>query len=162
MNKTTTYTIKRLAFVTSFGYLIPIYLGIYLDYSLSLPKFSFVFNDVVGAILFLTSLFLIFRGCYDLIKHGEGSPNPSYPTKKLVKSGLYKFIRHPIYLGWFIITLGTGIFFNSFSIFIFLAILAVFIKIYLTHEEKLLEKRFGRDYLSYKKSVPMFIPKFNL
>jgi protein-S-isoprenylcysteine O-methyltransferase Ste14 len=50
--------------------------------------------------------------------------------------------------------------FQSWPIFIWLVIFAVGNVIYIpTIEEKGLEKRFGRDYLIYKRHVPRWIPR---
>jgi len=78
----------------------------------------------------------------------------------LVTSGPYTYIRHPQGTSWFIIFIGLGVLFQSISllfiftpIFILLSVLNVK-KI----EEPELEKRFGKDYIEYKKNVSMFIP----
>jgi len=65
-------------------------------------------------------------------------------------------------LGWFILLLGLGILLNSISlIFIFTPIFILLNILYLKAvEEKEMEKKFGEPYLEYKKSVPMFIPRF--
>jgi protein-S-isoprenylcysteine O-methyltransferase Ste14 len=57
---------------------------------------------------------------------------------------------------------GLGFLFGSLSlILIFIPLLTLLGFLYLkTVEERELELRFGQEYLEYKKSVPMFIPKF--
>ncbi len=76
--------------------------------------------------------------------------------------GLYSQIRNPMLLGWFILLFGLGILLNSISlIFIFTPIFILVNILYLkTIEEKEMEKKFGEQYLEYKESVPMFIPRF--
>ena len=90
----------------------------------------------------------------------KGTPSPFNPPRKLVTSGPYTYIRHPQGTSWFIIFIGLGVLFQSISllfiftpIFILLSVLNVK-KI----EEPELEKRFGKDYIEYKKNVSMFIP----
>jgi len=92
----------------------------------------------------------------------RGSPVPLNPPKELVTTGLYSRIRNPMLLGWFIMLLGVGILLNSFSlIFIFTPLFILANILYVkTIEEKEMEKKFGKQYLEYKKSVPMFIPRF--
>ena len=92
----------------------------------------------------------------------RGSPVPLNPPKELVTTGLYSQIRNPMLLGWFIMLLGVGILLNSFSlIFIFTPLFILVNILYVkTIEEKEMEKKFGEQYLEYKKSVPMFIPRF--
>ena len=64
-------------------------------------------------------------------------------------------------LGLFIFLVGLGILFGSLSlIFIFTPLFILINVLYLKAiEEKEMEKKFGREYLEYKKKVPMFIPK---
>ena len=63
-------------------------------------------------------------------------------------------------LGLFLLLLGLGILFGSLSlIFIFTPILILLNVLYVKAiEEKEMEKKFGEEYLEYKKRVPMFIP----
>jgi protein-S-isoprenylcysteine O-methyltransferase Ste14 len=92
----------------------------------------------------------------------RGTPVPFNPPPKLITTGLYAYIRNPMLLGMFIFMLGLGVLFGSLSlIFIFTPLFIVLNVLYLKAiEEKEMEKKFGRDYLEYKKKVPMFIPRF--
>jgi protein-S-isoprenylcysteine O-methyltransferase Ste14 len=157
--KAINHTIKRIVFVAVLGYLIPISLGLYFDSLLTLPRIPFSFDFSLETVLFFFGLFLIFLGCYDLIKYGNGSPNPMFPTKILVKGGLYKYIRHPIYLGWLIITLAASIYLGSLSVLGFLFVLIIFVHFYVKKEEKIMEKRFGKYYQTYRRKVPGWIPR---
>ena len=64
-------------------------------------------------------------------------------------------------LGLFIFLIGLGVIFGSLSlIFIFTPLFILINVLYLKAiEEKEMEKKFGMEYLEYKKDVPMFIPK---
>jgi protein-S-isoprenylcysteine O-methyltransferase Ste14 len=64
-------------------------------------------------------------------------------------------------LGLFIVLIGLGVLFGSLSlILIFIPLFILINVLYLKAiEEKEMEKKFGREYLEYKKRVPMFIPK---
>jgi len=91
----------------------------------------------------------------------RGSPVPLNPPKKLVVTGLYSYVRNPMLLGWFLILFGTGILLYSISLTFILTPLFIMLNIlYLkTVEEKEMEKKFGQEYVKYKESVSMFIPK---
>ena len=62
--------------------------------------------------------------------------------------------------GLFLLMLGLGVLFGSLSlIFIFTPLFIVFNVLYVKAvEEKEMEKKFGEEYVEYKKKVPMFIP----
>jgi protein-S-isoprenylcysteine O-methyltransferase Ste14 len=92
----------------------------------------------------------------------KGTPIPFNPPPTLVENGLYGIVRNPMHLGWTIVLIGIALLTQSFTllvIFIPLFVLAHIVYLKLV-EEKELEKKFGQAYLDYKKSVPMFIPKF--
>jgi protein-S-isoprenylcysteine O-methyltransferase Ste14 len=91
----------------------------------------------------------------------RGTPVPFNPPPKLITTGLYRYCRNPMLLGLFIILLGLGLLLGSLSlIFIFTPIFILINLLYLKAiEEKEMEKKFGKQYLEYKKRVPMFFPK---
>ncbi len=92
----------------------------------------------------------------------RGSPVPLNPPKKLLTTGVYSQIRNPMLLGWIIMLFGVGLLLNSISlIFIFTPLFILVNVLYLKFiEEKEMEKKFGEQYLKYKESVPMFMPRF--
>jgi protein-S-isoprenylcysteine O-methyltransferase Ste14 len=91
----------------------------------------------------------------------RGTPVPFNPPPKLITTGLYRYIRNPMLLGLFIFLLGLGFLLGSLSlIFIFTPLFILTNVLYLKAiEEKEMEKKFGRQYLEYKKKVPIFFPK---
>ena len=113
-----------------------------------------VFMLVIGWLIMFWPVIAFFRT--------RGTPVPFNPPPKLITTGLYAYIRNPMLLGMFIFMLGLGVLFGSLSlIFIFTPLFIVLNVLYLKAiEEKEMEKKFGRDYLEYKKKVPMFIPRF--
>ena len=77
----------------------------------------------------------------------------SAKANKLIKDGIYKVIRHPIYLFGFTFILGLIIFIQVFYGLIFLLILTVLQRKRIKNEERVLEEKFGNEYLDYKKST---------
>jgi protein-S-isoprenylcysteine O-methyltransferase Ste14 len=78
---------------------------------------------------------------------------------KLVTTGIYRYIRHPQYLGFLLITLGLNVWWLTF---ITLALWPVVIIVYYRlakKEEKEAEEQFGEEYLKYKQRVPGWIPR---
>jgi protein-S-isoprenylcysteine O-methyltransferase Ste14 len=147
-------------FLATVWYVVPIIIGIYIDFLFGLPKISFAFDYFFGIFLIILGAFVIYRGTADLIKYGKGSPHPYFPPKKFVKEGIYKKIRHPIYFGWILLTFGSAFYFQSISILEAAFMIIIFLYFYVNAEEKNLEKVFGKKYIEYKKKVPSFIPKF--
>src|SRR5271169_974862 len=92
-------------------------------------------------------------------------------THMLVTSGIYAFVRHPSYFGFFWWSVGTQIFLaNPLSTVIFMAVLWKFFSSRIRYvpeldeadwsraEEMLLIKFFGDEYVDYRKKVGVWIP----
>lgn len=135
--------------------------SLWLDSWLQLPPFLLAPASVsLGILLLVVGAPLDFWTIYSFFRAG-GSPVPLNPPRKLVTSGLYSRIRNPMLLGWFIILFGLGMLFNSVSLtFIFTPLSILLNVLYLKNiEEREMEMKFGEQYLEYKRSVPMFIPR---
>lgn len=84
------------------------------------------------------------------------TPNPMKPdnTSGIVKTGLYKISRNPMYVGLLTILTGYAIWLGSFTPFLVLPLFYWLItQMQIKPEEVILEKKFGKDYLDYKDSV---------
>ncbi|KAK3692791.1 isoprenylcysteine carboxyl methyltransferase [Podospora appendiculata] len=77
----------------------------------------------------------------------------------LVTTGIYARLRHPSYFGFFWWALGTQLVMgNLFSFFVYAAVLHKFFSSRIYHEEELLVKFFGDEYVDYRKKVGTKIP----
>ena len=83
----------------------------------------------------------------------------TYHDKRMVKDGLYAFVRHPQYTGLFIALFGEGIVHwpTLFSVVLYPVIVLVYVRLARKEEKKVIEQ-FGEEYLEYRRNVPMFIP----
>ncbi|MEJ5351864.1 MAG: isoprenylcysteine carboxylmethyltransferase family protein [Melioribacteraceae bacterium] len=78
---------------------------------------------------------------------------------KLIKSGIYKFIRHPQYLCQIFSDLGAGVaLFNYLIVPIVVLVELPLFVLRARYEEKLLEKYFKDEFINYKKQSGFFIP----
>lgn len=79
-------------------------------------------------------------------KNAETNIEPWKPTTKIISTGIYAYSRNPIYAGFCLVSIGIGIFLNSFWIlisFIPSAVLVYYIAI--RKEEVYLEKNSGKS-----------------
>lgn len=77
----------------------------------------------------------------------------------LVKNGIYKYLRHPSYLGFYLWSIGTQIMCNNPICLIgFTYVLYCFFHNRILHEEYMLITFFGQDYVDYRNEVPILIP----
>jgi methanethiol S-methyltransferase len=79
---------------------------------------------------------------------------------KLIKNGMYKYIRNPQYISRGIMSFGFGVIANNIiAISVGLIHLVSYVAI-IPAEDKELQRRFGDDFKIYKKKVPAIIPRF--
>lgn len=91
---------------------------------------------------------------------GKGTLAPWNPTQKLVIQGPYKYCRNPMITGVLCILIAEALWFNSLLLLIWMLMFFIISSIYfVVKEEPDLVKRFGNDYVDYKKKVPRWIPK---
>jgi protein-S-isoprenylcysteine O-methyltransferase Ste14 len=77
---------------------------------------------------------------------------------RLVKDGLYRYVRHPVYLGVFLSAIATPIYAASFLGFLF-TLTAIPLFIYrMGVEEEMLIEEYGDEYLEYMKATSKLIP----
>lgn len=98
---------------------------------------------------------------YSRIKLGEyGGPKIVIEEEhKFVSDGIYKYVRHPMYLGFLLLFFGYSLSFRSFiSSFLTLTFLFMVFKSRMDLEEELLTSRFGEAYISYLNQTKRLIP----
>lgn len=94
----------------------------------------------------------------DFVRQGLGTPAPIAAPERLVVRGPYRFTRNPMYVSVLMIILGQAALRGSvglllYGVFVFLAV-HWFVRLY---EEPTLTRRFGDDYLVYRRTVPRWI-----
>ena len=139
-----------------------IFLSFVVDQTLQFPKiFDYPWSLIVGIPIIIIGFILMMLSVLYFLKV-RGTPVPFSPPPKLVIIGPYKYVRNPMLTGIFIQLFGLGIILGSISlIFIFTPIFIILNVWELKKvEEPELEKRFGKDYVEYKKQAPMFFPWF--
>jgi len=77
---------------------------------------------------------------------------------KLIKHGIYKYIRHPAYLGAILIWLGIPLTLSSAHGLILMTLLIPCYIYRIKIEEKLLIRKFGEEYINYMKTSKRLIP----
>jgi protein-S-isoprenylcysteine O-methyltransferase Ste14 len=113
--------------------------------------------QIISWILLFLSAYLALAGF--LILKARGRPESNFEnTSLLVRSGLYSYIRHPLYLS--LLLLGTGAMLKDPGAIQLTLGTINLIAVYITAriEEKEMIERFGEDYRKYMKESKMFVP----
>ena len=77
---------------------------------------------------------------------------------ELITSGLYQYVRHPIYTGMLLMFLGTALSFGTLGAMIGFLVILVGIWFKLRQEEMLMTEHFADKYTSYKKHTKTLLP----
>jgi protein-S-isoprenylcysteine O-methyltransferase Ste14 len=94
-------------------------------------------------------------------KGTSGRNTEEQVAESLNKTGIYSSLRHPLYLGNFLIWIGIVVFtFNIYFVVIVSLAFWLYYERIMFAEERFLERKFGEDYLSWSEKVPAFIPDF--
>lgn len=91
---------------------------------------------------------------------GKGTPIPFTPTKKLIVTGLYRFVRNPLYIAGVFVLAGEALLFQSIEIFFYCLVMFGGFNLHVLMEEAILAEKFGVIYEQYRKSVPRWVPRF--
>ncbi|MBN1398215.1 MAG: isoprenylcysteine carboxylmethyltransferase family protein [Bacteroidetes bacterium] len=115
-------------------------------------------NQLISWILLIFSVVFAFTGFFLLRIVGKPQNGDIENTSKLVTTGLYKYIRHPLYSS--LLLLGTGIFLKDITsvsaVFAILNAAALFLTA--RYEEKEMIDKFGDEYKTYMQKTRMFLP----
>ena len=138
-------------------YLVSIAVGSLLEFAWPLPFLPHALSTPLGILLVVAAV-MLFIGSVGKFR-AAGTPVPgNKPTTAIVQSGPYRFSRNPIYLAFSLLHLGIALWINSlWLIATLVAALGVMACVVIPREEQYLERRFGAEYLTYKKSVRRWI-----
>jgi protein-S-isoprenylcysteine O-methyltransferase Ste14 len=112
--------------------------------------------NIAGTVLIAIGLVLLFTGFRGLGKSLTANPVPN-ADGVLVTTGVYSIVRHPIYLGLLIITLGLVISSGVWAQIIVWVALAVLLTYKMRWEEVLLSAKY-KGYAEYMNKVPGLVP----
>jgi len=150
--------LKSLAFLI----LVPGFVGVYFPLS-SLrygPQVEMGFLSLLAFPLWFAGTAMVLWCFWDFLVKGRGTPAPFDPPKELVVTGLYKYVRNPIYVGVTLALLGNFLWFGYWNLLIYAALaLAAFHLVVLFYEEPTLRRKFGAAYEEYLRIVPRWIPR---
>lgn len=121
---------------------------------------SFDGMHFAGTVAALSGAAVFLQCTWILAVRGQGTPLFFDPPRKFTRRGPYKWVRNPMYLAFFAVVAGEGLFFRSWHIgvyFIFL-VCALHLLVVL-HEENALRFRFGAMYEDYRRDVPRWLPR---
>lgn len=134
-----------------FGFRLPLTL---LGIQLSDPT---IFIQLIGVIITIIGLIVAIIARNTLAKNWSSN----IELKKdhtLITSGIYHYMRHPIYTGILLMSVGTIITFETVASILLFIYLTVFFLFKIMKEEQLMLQSFPKEYPTYKNKVKALIP----
>ena len=93
---------------------------------------------------------------------GLGTPAPVFPTRHLVVTGLYRYVRNPMYVAVVSAILGQGLLLGDVALLEYGVVVWLLFHLFvLLYEEPTLRKSFGPEYEAFCSAVPRWIPRFS-
>jgi protein-S-isoprenylcysteine O-methyltransferase Ste14 len=127
---------------------------------MSEPFLGFVNLRWAGAALIVVGIPPLIDSFRRFAQEGLGTPAPLYPTNRLIVSGLYRYVRNPMYLGVAAVIFGQALLLASVALLIWGAIVCLgFILFVRLYEEPTLRRSYGVQFATYCASVPRWLPR---
>jgi protein-S-isoprenylcysteine O-methyltransferase Ste14 len=137
------------------------YLIVWQEQGSPVPAIASSGGQVLVGLLITTAAFvLLVANIRMFILIGNGTIMPWDPTRRLITGSLYAYVRNPMILSVILVQVGEAVLFASAGISILAGLNFLINTVYfIFSEEPGLEKRFGSEYLEYRKNVPRWIPR---
>jgi protein-S-isoprenylcysteine O-methyltransferase Ste14 len=124
------------------------------------PLLGFLPFRILGALMIAAGLPVLLDPFVRFAIQGLGTPAPVAPPQRLVVTGLYRYVRNPMYVAVALLVLGQGLVFGSvrlleYGVIVWLAFYA-FVVFY---EEPKLRHQFGKEYEQFCARVPRWVPR---
>jgi protein-S-isoprenylcysteine O-methyltransferase Ste14 len=115
---------------------------------------------VAGAVCIVIGGVALIDSFARFVVDGLGTPAPVAPTEELVVTGLYRWVRNPMYMAVELVIVGQALLLRQASLLVYAAIVgaAVSAFVYL-YEEPTLTEPYGARYIAYQAAVPRWIPR---
>lgn len=113
----------------------------------------------IGALVIAVGLIVLTGAFRRFAVEGFGTPAPFAPTRTLIASGWYRYVRNPMYVAVLAIIFGQALLFGSLYLAWYAAaVWLLFHAFVVLYEEPKLKKTFGDSYVEMQRRVPRWIP----
>ena len=126
------------------------------------PFLGFYGFRVIGDLMIAAGTAVVLDSFARFALQGLGTPAPILPTRHLVVSGLYRYVRNPMYVGVLGIVLGQGLLLGDGRLFAYGVLLWLGVHVFVIgYEEPTLRRTFGTEYEVFRRNVPRWIPRLS-
>jgi protein-S-isoprenylcysteine O-methyltransferase Ste14 len=117
---------------------------------------------IVGGLLAAAGALVVSDSFARFALKGLGTPAPVFPARYLVATGLYRYVRNPMYFAVVAVIIGQGLIFGNVRVLGYgLLVWLCFHLFVLAYEEPISRATFGPEYESFRQAVPRWIPRLS-
>jgi len=114
----------------------------------------------LGGILILAGVPGVVDSFARFALQGRGTPAPVAPPQQLVVSGLYRYVRNPMYISAVAVIFGQALLFADWRLAVYAVLFWLACHAFvLAYEEPTLRRTFGAEFESFCVNVPRWIPR---
>jgi protein-S-isoprenylcysteine O-methyltransferase Ste14 len=126
------------------------------------PWLGFPAFRVLGGVLIAAGIPVLLDSFMRFALQGLGTPAPVFPTRHLVVTGLYRYVRNPMYAAVVSVIGGQGLLLGNLRILEYGALVWLAFHIFVIgYEEPTLKRSFGPEYDTFRAHVPRWIPRLS-
>ena len=130
------------------------------QYRMDAPLLGFEPLRWIGGLPLLLGAVLLLETFARFALQGLGTPAPIAPTKTLVVTGSYRFVRNPMYVAVVSLIFGQGLWFGNWGVMAYGLVVWLTVHLFvLAYEEPTLSQSYGAQYDSYRANVRRWIPR---
>ena len=130
------------------------------DWRLEPPFLGIWLFRFVGIILIVFGSIGLLDSFVRFAVQGVGTPAPVFPTVHLVVSGLYRYVRNPMYVSVVITILGQALILGNVALIEYGVLVWLLFHVFvLVYEEPTLSASFESEYRVFCDEVPRWIPR---
>jgi protein-S-isoprenylcysteine O-methyltransferase Ste14 len=124
------------------------------------PLFGVFSFRIIGVLSIAAGLPILLESFARFATQGLGTPAPIAAPQLLVVTGLYRWVRNPMYVAVSLLIFGQGLLFGSTRLLQYgLLVWLGFFAFVVLYEEPALSRKFGKEYEQFCLQVPRWIPR---
>jgi len=117
---------------------------------------------IIGGLLLFAGVAVLLDSFVRFAIQGIGTPAPVFPTRHLVVTGFYRYVRNPMYVAVLAAITGQGLILGNLHVLEYAALAWVLCHLFvITYEEHTLRATFGSEYALFCSAVPRWIPRLS-
>jgi protein-S-isoprenylcysteine O-methyltransferase Ste14 len=131
------------------------------DWRMEAPFFGMPVFRFIGGVSIVVGIVILVDSFVRFALQGLGTPAPVFPTRHLVITGLYRYVRNPMYLAVVSVILGQAFVLGNVTLLEYGMLVWLLFHLFVSaYEEPALKASFGSEYRAFCAGVPRWIPRF--